>query len=186
MDSELRLSLEELPGAEALDHAADAIRGTLAEGGSRLATLRWEMFRDTAAAALRDKLAQLDTLACLAQAWTITGEIRKLGEKTRAAPATREALALGKHKLATDLHPVVTLRCGALTLPPLRFTLKLDALVECAILIIGEGKIAALEGATLSPSATLLYGQQKLSELPAKKLPVARPYTFGNGGIPIP
>jgi hypothetical protein len=186
MNDDIRIALEELPDGAALDQAGDAIRHKLAEGGSRLAALKWDMFSGAVVGALRDRLAHLDALQCLASAWCTASEIRKLAQQTRAAPGTQQPLPLGQHTLSADLHPEVTLSCGPATFPPLRFTLKLEAAIEGAILIIAEGKLSAMEAATLTPSAALYYGDQRLNQLPGRKLSIARPYVFANGGLLIP
>lgn len=186
MDDRLQISFEELEDGAALDRAQDEIKSELRKDGSRLASLNWGIFRDTAAGALKDEIAKLDWIESLARIYCTAWELRELAAKTKAAPGTEEPLALGEHPLSLDLHPVVTLTCPPVDLPPLRFRLKLDALVECAVLIVANGRLAALENAILTVSANLYYGEHHLGELAERKIPISRRYTFSGGGFEIP
>ncbi len=186
MDDRLQISFEELADGATLDRAQDEIKSELMKGGSRLASLNWSIFRDTAAGALKDEIARFDWIESLAQTYCTAWELRELAAKTKAAPGTEEPLALGEHPLSLDLHPIVTLNCPPVELPPLRFKLRLEALVESAVLVIANGRLAALESAILTFSADLYYGKHHLGELPKRKVPISRRYIFSGGGFEIP
>jgi len=184
MDDQLQIRLEELDNG-ALERAHDELESELASQGSRLASLHWVAVRDHAAEALNREIGKVDWLGCVGKVWCTATKLRELAAKTKAAPGTEEPLPLAEHSLSTDLHPVVTIRIGPVALPPLRFTLRLDAAIESAILVIADGKLIALEGAVMTPSANLYYGEQHLKELAKQKLPITGRYSFANGGIEI-
>jgi hypothetical protein len=186
MDDRLQISFEELTDGGALDKAQAEIKAELGKSGSRLASLNWSIFRDKAAASLKDEIARLDWIESLAGIYCKAAELRELAVKTKAAPGTEEPFALGEHPLSLDLHPIVTLTCPPVELPPLRFELKLEALVECAVLVVANGRLAAIESAILTPSANLYYGEHHLGELAKRKIPITQRYAFSGGGFEIP
>lgn len=185
MDSPLRLSLEELPDDEALERARDEAQEELSKGGSQLARMQWPVLRDAAADCMKSHLSRVDPFAALAGAWCTAAEIQQLAAETQAE-GSRKPYPLGKHNLSASLHPVVTLSCGPLSLPALTFTVTIEGLVQCAILIIAEGRLAAVEGLSITPSAALSYGPHELKRIGGNPLPVGNPYVFANGGIAIP
>jgi hypothetical protein len=184
MDSELHIQLEELPDADAVETAREAIQKTLAEGGSTLASLQWDMFQPQITKALRDALANYDWLNALAGVWCTASQLRKLAEETKDA-GTSKPYPIGAHPLALDLHPVVSLRCGPIAFPALRFTVKLVAEVQCAILIISAGRLRAVDATELSLSATLFYGAHRLGKLASRKVALTSPHSLPGEGWPI-
>lgn len=185
MPSPVQLSLEELPSLEALDQAQHDIQEKLAEGGSRLAQLNWHIMRNAAGKSLRDALGKLDLLEYVAGAWATATELREMAKKTLKAPGTEDSLALGEHDPSILLHPVVKIKCGPVELPALTFDLKLGATVECAILVVAEGKLAGIETGTFKPFATLSYGDHQLNKLDGKEVSITSRYSFPNGGLAI-
>jgi hypothetical protein len=186
MQSPVQLSLEELPSPDALDQARGEIQGKLAETGSRLAQLNWHIMRNATGGALRDALRKLDLLEYVAGAWCTAVELREIAKKTLKAPGTEDALALAEHEPSIVLHPVVKITCGPVELPALTFDLTLGALVECAVLVVAEGKLAAIETGTFTPFAELSYGEHELKKLNGKEVSITSRYEFPKGGIPIP
>jgi hypothetical protein len=185
MDNEFRLSLEELPDSAALDSEKRAIQEKLTEQGSRLAKLHWALVRDTACTGLRNCLAELDPIECIARGWATATEIRTLAKQTAANPGLEKELALASHTLTVAVHPLVTIHCDPIALPTLRFTLTIDATVECAVLIIRDGKLAAIEAAQVKPSATLSYADREIKKLKLEPIEISRPYQFADGGLEI-
>jgi len=185
MDNSVSLGLEELPDREALEKHKDAIQAKLAEGGSRIARLHWGLTRDTALDGLKKCLAELDAIECFAKAWGTAMELRKLAHETANDPEATRDLALGEHPLTQVLHPVVTIHCDPIALPPLRFTLTLKAAVGCAVLIVKGGKLHSIEVARLTPSAKLSFGDQDIKEFECKAIELGAPYAFANGGLTI-
>lgn len=186
MPSPVQLSLEELPSSDALDHARGEIQGKLAEGGSRLAKLNWHIMRNAAGKSLREALGKLDLLEYVAGAWCTATELRAMARKTLKAPGTEDSLALAEHDPSILLHPVVKIKCGPVELPALTFDLKLGATVECAVLVVAEGKLAGIETGTFKPFATLSYGERELNKLDGKEVSITSRYSFPEGGITIP
>jgi hypothetical protein len=186
MDSPFLISLDDLPDEESLERARDEAQDELAESGSRLARTKWPLLRDAAANCMKTGLSQVDPFALLAGAWCTAAEIRALAAETRAAPGSKEPYPLGKHKLAASVHPVVTLRCGPLIFPGLRFTVTVEGLVDCAILIIANGRLAAVEALSLTPAAVLSYGSKELNRIEGEALPLSDPFVFSDGGLAIP
>ena len=186
MLSPVQLSLQELPDPEALDKARNDIQDKLAETGSRLAKLNWGIMRKATGGALRDALGKLDLLEYVASAWCTAVELQQLAKKTLRAPGTQEPLALDQHRPSVDLHPVVKIKCGPVELPVLTFDLKMGASVESAVLIIADGKLAAIEAGSFTPFARLFYGAHELKKLSGDEVHITQRYTFPNGGIPIP
>ena len=187
MDDSVQISLEELPDAEALERDRDAIQAELAKKRSRIAELYWGLSRDTAVGGLRDCLSSVDPLACFAKAWATANKLRELARETAGDPRATRPLPLAKHSLPpVTLHPIVTIHCDPISLPPLRFTLQLKAEVDCAVLIVRGGKLAAIEAATIKPTATLSYGTTELKSCSLKTIDFRQPaYEFANGGLEI-
>jgi hypothetical protein len=185
MDSALDLRLEELPDSDALEREKAAIQATLIDGGSRIAKLHWALARDTALAGLKDCLGKLDALECFAKAWGTAAQLRKLALETANDPEAERDLALGEHPLTAVIHPVVTIRCDPIALPPLRFTLTLTADVQCVVLIVRGGKLHAIEAATMTPSARLSYAEHELGHFDCKPVKLGAPHVFADGGLTI-
>jgi len=186
MPSPVQLSLEELPSPDALDEARHEIQGKLAEKGSRLAQLNWQIMRNAAGKSLRDALGKLDVLDFVAEAWCTATELRDLAKKTRDSPGSEDTLALAEHDPSVVLHPVVKIQCGPVEFPALTFELELGAAVECAVLVIAEGKLAGIETGSFEPFAKLSYGDRELKKLNGAKVSITSRYTFPGGGITIP
>ena len=186
MDNSLQLRLEELPSVEALEDKKDAIQAKLTEEGSRIAKLHWKLARDTAVSGLKDCLEKLDPIECFAKVWGTATKLRELARKTANDPDATEKLALGEHPLTVTLHPIVTIHCDPIELPPLRFTLALKAAVECAVLIVKGGKLHSIEGGRMTPSAKLSYGDRLIREFTGEKISIKPPHVFADGGLNIP
>jgi hypothetical protein len=186
MPGPVQLSLEELPSADALDNARDQIQGTLAETGSRLAQMNWHIMRNAAGKSLGEALGKLDVLEYVAGAWCTALELREMARKTLKAPGTEDTLSLAEHDPSVLLHPVVKIKCGPVEFPALTFELKLGAAVECAVLVVAEGKLAAIETGTFKPFATLSYGNHELNKVNGEEVWITRRYSFPRGGITIP
>ncbi|HET7708552.1 MAG TPA: hypothetical protein VFK50_03340 [Sphingomicrobium sp.] len=185
MDSELQVSLAELPDGEALDREKRAIQTTLAEQGSRIGRLHWALTRDTALRGLRDCLGNLNPVDCIARGWSTANQVQDLARQTADDPNAEKELPLAKHALSVAVHPLVTIHCDPIALPTLRFTLTIDATVECAVLIIRGGKLAAIEAAQIRPSATLSYGDHELKRIMLKPIEIVRPSQFAGGGLTV-
>jgi len=185
MDNQFALTLEELPNGSALENEKQAIQEALAEQGSRMARLHWALVRDTALSGLKKCLGEIDPVACIGKAWATASEVRQLAKETAANPGLEKELSLAGHTLSVELHPLVTIHCDPIALPTLRFTLKLDAAIECAVLIIRDGKLAAIEAAQMRPSATLSYAERELKTLGLKPIDISRPYELADGGLAI-
>ncbi len=186
MDSPFLIAIDDLPDEESLEKARDEAQDKLAETGSRIARMRWPLLRDAAANCMKTGLSQVDPFALLAGAWCTASEIRALAAKTKAAPGSKEPYPLGKHKLAASVNPVVTLRVGPLIFPGLEFTVTVEGQVEGAILIIANGRLAAIEALSVTPAAVLSYGDRELNRIDGKALPLTEPFVFSNGGLSIP
>jgi hypothetical protein len=186
MSSPVQLSLKELASPEALDHARQDIQNKLAEDGSRLASLNWDIMRNATRSALADALSKLDVLEYVAAAWCTATELQDKARKTLKAPGSEETLTLAEHNPSALLHPVVKIRCGPVELPALTFELELGAKVDCAVLVVTEGKLAAVEAGSFKPFAKLSYKDNEINKVDADEVPITRRYHFPNGGIPIP
>lgn len=185
MQSPVQLSLADLPSPEALDEARDEIQHKLAEEGSRLAQLNWHLMRNAAGKSLRDALGKLDVLQYVAGAWCTALELREIARKTLKAPGTEDTLALAEHDPSILLHPVVKIKCGPVEFPALSFDLKLGASVESAVLVVCDGKLAAIEAGSFKPFAKLSYGGHELKKLDGSEVSITRRFLFPNGGLPI-
>jgi hypothetical protein len=186
LTSPLVLSLEELPNEKALDDARGEIQAKLSEGGSRLAHLNWSIMRNAAGKSLREALGKLDLLDYVAGAWCTATELREMARKTLKNPGSEDTLALAEHDPSITLHPVVKICCGPVELPALTFKLELGASVECAVLVVSEGKLAGIEAGTFKPFAKLSYGPNELNKLEGDEVSITRRYKFPKGGFPIP
>ena len=185
MDNEFTLTLGELADSQALENEKQAIQEALAEQGSRMARLHWALVRDTALSGLKKCLSEIDPVHCIGKAWATAGEIRALARETAANPGLEKDLSLAGHALSVELHPLVTIHCDPIALPTLRFTLKLDAAIDCAVLIIRGGKLVAIEAAQMTPSATLSYEDRELRKVGLEPIDISRPYEFADGGLTI-
>lgn len=175
------LNLDELPSREELDRGRDAIAERLAEGGNRLAQTQWGLFEDVILDKLRDALRGLDLVGLLGQAWAAAKELQELGRET-ALDGSTQKLKLGQHPLQVDLHPVVTVNCGGIDLPPLRFTLRIEGEIAWAVLVVSAGVLEALEKASLALTATLLFGTQVIKGPLGKEWQLLAPHAFPDGG----
>jgi hypothetical protein len=186
MDSPITFQLQELPDRKALDRMREDAEKTLSEEGSAIARAHWPMLRDAACDCMRVKLGELDPFATLAAAWGTAIEIQALAAKTRSEPGTREPYPLGQHALSAAVHPVLTLHLGPLTFPGLTFTVTLKGQVDCAVLIIGGGRLQSVEALSITPSATLSYGSMEINRLEGDPVVAGRPYVFAGEGLSIP
>ena len=181
MADSFALTLDELPSREELEQTRQALGDKLAEAGSELARTDWGLFDDVILDKLREALRGLDLIGLLGQAWAAAKELRELGGETALDGSTRK-LKLGQHPLRIDLHPVITVKCGELELPELRFTLRIEGNVAWAVLVVSAGVLQSLEKASLSIDATLLYGEQVIKGPIAKEWQLLDPHPFPGGG----
>ena len=175
------LSLDELPNHEELAGIRNALADKLAEEGNKLARTNWGLFDDVVLDKLRDALRGLDLIGLLGQAWAAAKELQELGRATALDGSTQQ-LKLGQHPLTVDLHPVVTVTCGEIDLPPLRFTLRIEGEIAWAVLVVTAGVLETLEKASLALTATLLYGEQAIKGPIAKEWQLLAPHPFADGG----
>lgn len=185
MADSVEISLEELPDEQALEKDREAIQAELAKKRSRIAELYWGLSRDTAVEGLRNCLSTLDPLTCFAKVWATANKLRELARETQGDPQASRALPLASHTLPVTLHPIIAIHCDPIELPPLKFTLELKAVVDCAVLIVKGGKLVAIEKAKMTPSATLSYETTELKSCKLKPIEVDQPYEFANGGLTI-
>lgn len=185
MADSIEISLEELPDEQALEKDREAIQAELTKDKSRIAELYWSLTRGTAVEGLKDSLSTVDPLQCFAKAWATTNKLRELARETEHDPQATRPLPLAKHSFPVTLHPIVTIHCDPIKLPPLRFTLELKADIDCAVLIVKGGKLAAIEAATIKPTATLSYEKTELKKCELRTIDVGQPYELPNGGITI-
>jgi hypothetical protein len=157
----------------------------LAETGSRLANLNWKIMRDAAGHSLEEAFAKVSVLDKLADAWCTATDLRDKARKT-LKDGSEDSLPLREGKPSVTLQPVVSIKCGPVSLPALTFDLELGAAVECAILVIANGKLAGIEAGTFTPFASLSYDKRELSKVEGEKVSLTRRYEFPNGGIAIP
>lgn len=181
MAESFALTLDELPSREELEHTRQALGDKLAEAGSELARTDWGLFDDVILDKLREALRGLDLIGLLGQAWAAAKELRELGGETALDGSTRK-LKLGQHPLRIDLHPVITVKCGEIELPELRFTLRIEGNVAWAVLVVSAGVLQSLEKASLNIDATLLYGEQVIKGPIAKEWQLLDPHPFPGGG----
>lgn len=175
------LTLEELPSREELDRTRQALGDKLAEEGNKLARTDWGLFDDVILDKLREALRGIDLIAVFGQVWAAARELRELGRET-AIDGSTARLKLGQHPLGVDMHPVVTVKCGEIDLPELRFTLRIEGEIAWAVLVVSAGVLEALEKASLTLNATLLYGQQVIKGPISKEWQLLEPHAFPDGG----
>ena len=181
MAETFQLTLDELPSREELERTRQALGDKLAEEGNKLARSDWGLFDDVILDKLREALRGLDLVGVLGQAWAAAKELRELGRETALDGSTAK-LKLGQHPLGIDLHPVVTVKCGEIDLPELRFTLRIEGEIAWAVLVVSAGVLQALEKASLTLNATLLYGEQVIKGPIAKEWQLFAPHPFPGGG----
>lgn len=186
MDSPISISLEELPSSQAIEQAREDAQATLSETGSRLARLKWPLLRDATANCMKTRLSQVDPFDLLSRAWGAAVELKALATKTKAAPGKPEPYPLGKHSISASLHPVVMLRCGPLVFPALKFTVTIEGQVDSAVLIVEDGRLSAIEGLVLTPSASLSFGTKELQRIGHDPIPFVDPVKLPHGGFEIP
>lgn len=181
MASTFALSLEELPDLAELNRSKQALEDKLCEAGNNLACKHWGLFDDSILAALSKALRGLDLVWVIARAWSAAIEVRQLGRDTAKDGSTRK-LKLGHHPLTVDLHPVVTVNVAAAPLPELRFTLRLEADIAWAVLLITNGVLTSIEKASLTINVTLLYDTVVLKGPLSKEWSLLEPHAFADGG----
>ncbi|MDL2353601.1 MAG: hypothetical protein QFC78_12240 [Pseudomonadota bacterium] len=67
-------------------------------------------------------------------------------------------------------------------MPELRFTLRIEGEIAWAVLVVSAGVLQALEKASLTLNATLLYGEQVIKGPIAKEWQLFAPHPFPGGG----
>lgn len=137
------------------------------------ANIAWRFIREEAADGLRRALDG-DAFEILARVWATAHELHEYTDATKHPPGETSVVHLGDHEVKTSVDPVLTLRVGTYTFPPLRFTLELIASFRGAALSIRDGRIVAAAAGECSVKARLKYGDVELpgaKETPALKLP---------------
>ncbi len=185
MDSPASVTLEELPDSETLEREKEAIQAKLAEGGSIVAKLNWTLAREAALSGLHGCLREIEPMEWVGKAWGTALQVRDLARETAGNPKAEKELPLAKHTFPVVLHPIVTIHCDPIVLPPLKFTLTLKAKVDCAVLLIRGGRLAAINGVKMGASATLSYADRDLKEIDLDPVPLCKPYNFKDGGLVI-
>jgi hypothetical protein len=182
--------IDDLPDAQAFSERSAEIEQQVGQTVDRsrglIAAVGWDAVRDTAFRKLTESLGAEDREAWfvwLAKAWTLSSKLRAAGKETLGDETAEKVIPLKSHPLAHTVHPVVTLVCGPLTIP-LTFDLELKGAIDLADLVVRGGRLVAVQGARLTPSAALSYREVPLGKKAGKPIEVKR-FDLPGGGLKL-
>jgi hypothetical protein len=131
---------------DAFSRLADTVRTRLSKSDGSPPSLpgfAWDIAASETSSAIRDAL-DCDVFALLARGWCFARELSKYKNETEYPPDRKTLVYLGKHALATEVHPVVTLYIGPIECRPLRFTVEVKANFDSAALVIQKAAIIGI------------------------------------------
>jgi hypothetical protein len=183
MHDRIKFRLDDLPSDEAIRNRSRQICRQVGEGHRLIRTLGWEVLRERAGDRLRQELAKQDGLGWLARAWTKSRELKAAAVETLEGVDERR-ISLAGHDIAQEVHPTVTLICGALELE-LEFTLALSAGIGWVDLIVSDGCLVALHAGRLTPSAILSFKRVEISSATGRPIDLFEPFWLPRPGLRI-
>jgi hypothetical protein len=156
-----------------------------AQGRAGIPSFAWKIAGREAAQALHDALST-DAVGLLARGWCFARELHQYKDRAKYPPAQKNLVFLGEHKVATEVHPIVTLIIASVRSKPIRFTLELTALFRVAALVIQDAHIVGVDSGDCSATAQLKYGEIKLhEELKSRQITLPGKLRFESPGLAI-
>lgn len=131
------------------------------------------------------KRLNFDVVELLGRGWVFARELHEYKDPTKHPPGESSIVYLGKHKMKTELYPVLTLIIGPIT-RELRFTLEVTANINSVALSIRDAHIIGLGTGDCSVQAQLKYREFALHDaLESRKLTLPGHYDFQAPGLAI-
>ena len=174
---------------ELLPHTFNRLEGVVRDELSKdpamgVASRVWELIGSTATGAIRDRL-NFDVVELLGRGWVFARELHEYKDPNKHPRDESSIVYLGKHKMKTELYPVVTLMIGPIS-RELRFTLEVTANINSAALSIRDAHITGLGTGDCSLEAQLKYREFALHDpIESRKVTLPGHHDFDAPGLAI-
>lgn len=155
-----QVELTDLVPPENFDAAADQAREAMAadEKSSRLSRALTSLAGPRIAAAMAEKLKQIDLLPLFIQGWGKSPAIADQAKESETIGQPR-FIRLGKLEQDLDLYPILGISGFGLTAQPIQFTLTLKAEFEAVEVGVEKGYVIQIGGGLCRLAAVLKFGQ---------------------------
>jgi hypothetical protein len=184
MNDAIAIPLAGLASEQGFRARNDDIRREASEANGLTASIGWEPVSDMALGTLKSGLARVDGLTLLGRAWAVSTELKKAAHKSLDGQTIECLVPLAKHPLSQKVYPTVSLSCGGVDVD-LKFTLQLTAAIECADLVVCEGRLVAIQAGRLTPSAVLSYKTVEIGRKSFAPIDLPERHYFKRGGFQI-
>lgn len=154
-----QIELAALIPPETFDAAAEQAALELGEqGGGRMQKAMNGLAGQRIAAAMAEKLKQLDLLPMFIQSW---GKSPEIAAEARASQASDEArfIRLGKLEQDLDLYPIMGISGFGISASPIKFSLTLKAEFEAIEVGLEKAYVVQIGGGLCRLAAVLKLGQ---------------------------
>lgn len=154
-----QIELSALIPPETFEAAAKQAAAELGEhGGGRMQKAMSGLAGQRIAAAMAEKLKQIDLLPLFIQSW---GKLPEIAAEAKASEASEEArfVRLGKLEQDLDLYPILGISGFGITANPVNFTLTLRAEFEAIEVGIEKAYVVQIGGGLCRLTAVLKLGQ---------------------------
>lgn len=154
-----QIELAALIPPETFDAAAEQAALELGEqGGGRMQKAMNGLAGQRIAAAMAEKLKQLDLLPMFIQSW---GKSPEIASEARASEASDEArfIRLGKLEQDLDLYPIMGISGFGISASPIKFSLTLKAEFEAIEVGLEKAYVVQIGGGLCRLAAVLKLGQ---------------------------
>lgn len=154
-----QIELAALIPPETFDAAAEQAALELGEqGGGRMQKAMNGLAGQRIAAAMAEKLKQLDLLPMFIQSW---GKSPEIAAEARASEASDEArfIRLGKLEQDLDLYPIMGISGFGISASPIKFSLTLKAEFEAIEVGLEKAYVVQIGGGLCRLAAVLKLGQ---------------------------
>ncbi len=177
---------ELLPGkfAHMDEIVKNQLQGETDSSGAGIPGFVWGIVSAKAAESIHEVLGY-DVMGLLALAWCSAHELQEYTDICKYPPRKKLTVFLGEHKVATEVHPIISVSLGAAKFRPLRFTVELAAEFRSAELTIRDGHIIAVGAGDCAVSAQLKYNDIKLHKSKSRNVKFSAPMPLGAPGLAI-
>jgi len=186
MTNTARVNVIDLLSSQEVDELCEIVREDGTKGiGKIAAASKLKMPKSWISKRLNEEL-KIDAMEVVGNAWSDAKEIRAAAKRTREDPETTEFLPIGKHTLAQDIVPYVTVSVAGVEHEILEIAVTLKAEFEAVELAIINGHIKYLTGDKCTLSGGAKYKSLKLYDTPeVKEIKLPGEFWFAGNGINI-
>lgn len=181
-----QIELSQLIPPETFDAAAEQAALELGEqGGGRMQKAMSGLAGQRIAAAMAEKLKQLDLLPMFIQGWGKSPEIEAEAKASQASDEPR-FIRLGKLEQDLDLFPILGISGFGLSASPINFTLTLKAEFEAIEVGLEKAYVVQIGGGLCRLAAVLKLGQFAFpTGVDPVEWQVGRGRKFEKPGVPL-